>query len=178
VDGRASRGPRRAVGAARQSTAEDLGRPAQAGYGVRCVRQFAERALVLRGAWRAIFDIPKSDQLTGPDFSTYPYSASWRVRPVGDPPWAAPLQCPASRLWPAHWASAGAGRAVFDTPKIFDIPNFDQLVARGFRHTQIWPVGKSDQLVHPSYQPGTPAPVGLLPFVNSFTIPRRGFGTL
>jgi hypothetical protein len=63
VDGWASRGPRRAVGAARQSTAEDGGRPAQAGYGVRCVRQFAERALVLRGAWRAIFDIPKSDQL-------------------------------------------------------------------------------------------------------------------
>jgi hypothetical protein len=84
VDGRASRGPRRAVGAAHQSTAEDG--PAQAGYGVRCIRQFAERAFVLRGAWRAIFDISKSDQLTGPDFSTYPYSASWRVRPVGDPP--------------------------------------------------------------------------------------------
>jgi hypothetical protein len=63
VDGRASRGPRRAVGAAHQSTVKDLGAGGggPAGFGASDARQFARPALVAccrslaswRGAWQA-----------------------------------------------------------------------------------------------------------------------------
>jgi hypothetical protein len=63
VDDRASRGPRRAVGAARQSTVKDLGAGGGglAGFGASDAHQFARPASVAccwslaswRGAWQA-----------------------------------------------------------------------------------------------------------------------------
>lgn len=51
MDGRASRGPGRAVGGTRQSTTADLGvgAGARTGFGVLGARQFAGRALVVPG---------------------------------------------------------------------------------------------------------------------------------
>jgi hypothetical protein len=115
VDGRASRGSRRAVEITRQSMAEDLGGWAR---WPRPVTAYAASASSRRGPWAL--------RAPGGRFSPYPKLASWR--------WALG---PFHARQAARWGSAGARRAVFDTPKFFAIPKSDQLVRPVLRHTQI-----------------------------------------
>ena len=75
MDGRASQGPGRAVGATRQSATADLGvgTAVRAGFGACWTRQFAAG-----------------------DFSTHPKLASW-LPPVGSAPLTGPLRPCASQ---------------------------------------------------------------------------------
>ena len=96
MDDRASRGPRCAVGATRQSTAEDLGDRRAHGRVLDAPKagQLAGRGV--EGAWCAFLDTPrfldtpKVGQLAGADFWTHPKLASWRTA-------ATNLACPDRR---------------------------------------------------------------------------------
>jgi hypothetical protein len=116
--------------------------------------------------------------LVGPGFSPYPNHASWwarifrhtQISPVGGEPSApsTPGVPPVGRL-PGSAGARGRGRAIFDAPQPFrhaqifsPYLNLASWWGRIFRHTQIRPVGQSDQLVHAGDLLGTSAPVGLL----------------